>query len=117
MAASQKEPASSAMRFYEETAVWTAFEKVGPGFGLDCAFFSSILLLTDLGHRKMASAASAKARAEAGTTGRNFKAAIVYFARNIGTDPVHTGPDRRLKASGSTKGKIWKFAVPMLRAK
>jgi putative ABC transport system substrate-binding protein len=102
--ASQKEPASSAMRFYEETAVWTTLKKLALGLGL-IAFFSSILLLTDLGHRKTASAASAKARAEAGTTGRNFKAAIVYFARNIGTDQCIQGLIDGLKASGFDEGK------------
>jgi hypothetical protein len=67
------------MRIYE-SAVWAALKRLALSLGL-IALFSLILLLTDLGHRRTASAASAKARAEASATGRNFKAAIVYFAR------------------------------------
>src|SRR6202158_3478197 len=92
------------MRLFEETALWAAIKRLALGFGL-IALFSLILLLTDLGHRTTASAASARARAEAGATGRNFKAAIVYFARNVGTDQCIQGLIDGLKASGFDEGK------------
>jgi putative ABC transport system substrate-binding protein len=91
------------MRFYE-SAVWAALKRLALGLGL-IALFSLTLLLTDLGHRRTASAASAKARAEAGATGRNFKAAIVYFARDIGTDQCVQGLIDGLKASGFEEGR------------
>ena len=91
------------MRFYEK-AVWSTLKRLALGLGL-IAIFSSILLLTDLGHRRTASAASAKARAEAGTPGRSVKAAIVYFARDVGTDQCVQGLIDGLKASGFEEGR------------
>jgi putative tryptophan/tyrosine transport system substrate-binding protein len=91
------------MRFYE-TAVWTALKRLALGLGL-IALFSSILLLTDLGHRRTASAAFAKDRAEASAAGRTVKAAIVYFARDVGTDQCVQGLIDGLKASGFDEGK------------
>lgn len=91
------------MRFYR-TAVWTSLKKLALGVGL-ITLFSSILLLTDLGHRKTASAATARARAEAGATGRLVKAAIVYFARDVGTDQCIQGLIDGLKASGFDEGR------------
>jgi len=91
------------MRFYK-TAVWTALQRMALGLGL-IALFSSILLLTDLGHRKTASAATAHGRAQAGATGRTVKAAIVYFARDVGTDQCVQGLIDGLKASGFEEGK------------
>jgi len=91
------------MRFFE-TAVWSALKRLALGLGL-IALFSSILLLTDLGHRRTASAASAKARAAAGAIGRNVKAAIVYFARDVGTDQCVQGLIDGLKASGFEEGR------------
>jgi putative tryptophan/tyrosine transport system substrate-binding protein len=91
------------MRFYE-TAVWTALKKLALGLGL-IALFSAILLLTDLGHRRTASAALAKARAESGAKGRTVKAAIVYFARDVGIDHCVQGLIDGLKASGFDEGK------------
>jgi putative ABC transport system substrate-binding protein len=91
------------MRFFE-TAVWSALKRLALGLGL-IALFSSILLLTDLGHRKTAWAAFAKDRAEAGAPGRSVKAAIVYFARDVGTDQCVQGLIDGLKASGFDEGK------------
>lgn len=91
------------MRFYE-TAVWTGLKRLALGLGL-IALFSSILLLTDLGHRRTASAATAKARAESSPIGRTVKAAIVYFARDVGTDQCAQGLIDGLKASGFDEGK------------
>src|SRR4051794_7640941 len=91
------------MRFYEK-AVWSTLKRLALGLGL-IALFSSILLVTDLGHRRTASAASARARAEAGATGKIVKAAIVYFARDVGTDQCVQGLIDGLKASGFEEGK------------
>jgi putative tryptophan/tyrosine transport system substrate-binding protein len=92
------------MRFFEERAVWATLKRLALGLGL-IALFSSILLLTDLGQRKTASAASARARAEAGATGKIVKAAIVYFSRDVGTDMCIQGLIDGLKASGFDEGK------------
>jgi putative tryptophan/tyrosine transport system substrate-binding protein len=92
------------MRFFQEKALWAALKRLALGIGL-IALFSSILLLSDLGHRTAASAASARARAEAGATGRTVKAAIVYFARDVGTDQCIQGLIDGLKASGFEEGK------------
>jgi putative tryptophan/tyrosine transport system substrate-binding protein len=92
------------MRFFRETAAWDALKRLALGLGL-IALFSSILLLSDLGHRTTASAASSRARAEAGATGRVVKAAIVYFARDVGTDMCIQGLIDGLKASGFEEGK------------
>jgi len=91
------------MRFYEK-AVWSTLKRLALGLGL-IALFSSILLVTDLGHRRTASAASARARSEAGATGKIVKAAIVYFARDVGTDQCVQGLIDGLKASGFEEGK------------
>ena len=92
------------MRFFAETAMWAALKRLTMGLGL-IALFSAILLLSDLGHRKTASAASAKARAEASATGRNLKAAIVYFAQSVSNDECVNGLLDGLKASGLEEGK------------
>lgn len=92
------------MRVFKEKAVWATLKRLALGFGL-IALFSAILLLSDLGHRTTASAASAKARAEAGSNGRVFKATIVYFARNVGTDMCIQGLIDGLKASGFDEGR------------
>jgi putative ABC transport system substrate-binding protein len=92
------------MRFHEKSAVWPAFKRLAPGLGL-IALFSCILPLSDLGHRSTASAASARARAEAGATGRVVKAAIVYFARNVGIDMCVQGLVDGLQAGGFEAGK------------
>jgi putative tryptophan/tyrosine transport system substrate-binding protein len=89
------------MRFYEKTAVWPALKRLALGVGL-IVLFSSILLLTDLGHRNTA---SAKAAANTGVHGRMAKAAIVYFARDVGTDQCIQGLLDGLKASGFDEGK------------
>lgn len=92
------------MRLIKKTALWAALKRLALGFGL-IALFSAVLLVTDLGHRTAASAASAKARAEAGPSNRIVKAAIVYFARSVGTDMCVQGLIDGLKASGFEEGK------------
>jgi ABC-type uncharacterized transport system substrate-binding protein len=92
------------MRFFKKTAVWAALKRLALGLGL-IALFSAILLLSDLGHRKTASAGSVRVRAQAGATGRIIKTAIVYFARDVGTDQCVQGLIDGLKASGFEEGK------------
>jgi hypothetical protein len=58
------------MRFVQATAVSAALKRLVMGLGL-IALFSAILLLSDLGNRKAASAHSPKAHAQAGATGRD----------------------------------------------
>ena len=92
------------MRFFKEAAVWSALKRLALGLGL-IALFSSILLLSDLGHRNAASAASGRVPVGAGASGRSVKAAIVYFARDVGTDQCIQGLIDGLKASGFDEGK------------
>jgi len=98
------ELSSSATRFSKESAVWATLKKLAMGMGL-IALFSAILLISDLGHRKTASAAAAKAHSQSGASGRTIKAAVVYFARDIGTDQCVQGLIDGLKASGFDEGK------------
>jgi len=78
-------------------------KKLAMGLGL-IALFSAILLLSDLGHRKAVSAASTgSARSDA--NGKIVKAAIVYFARDVGTDLCVQGLLDGLKANGFDEGK------------
>lgn len=92
------------MRSLNETAAWAALKGLALGLGL-IAFFSAILLLSDWGHRKTASAASLSASAHADATARKFKTAIVYFSRDAGTDLCVQGLIDGLKASGLDEGK------------
>jgi putative ABC transport system substrate-binding protein len=92
------------MRFLNQTAAWAAIKGLALGVGL-IALFSTILLLSDLGHRRTAFAAAASSRSEATASGRMVKAAIVYFARDIGTDQCVQGLIDGLKAAGFDEGK------------
>lgn len=89
------------MRNFGQAALWTTLKKLAMGLGL-IVFFSTILLLSDLGHRR---SASALARAGTGAAARTVKAAIVYFARDVGTDLCVQGLIDGLKASGFEQGK------------
>ena len=91
--ASAKEHAPSDMRFYEKTAVWSAFKRLGLGLGL-ILLFSAILLLSDLAHR------GTPAAANAGAGARKFKAAIVYYAQSVSNDECVNGLLDGLKARG-----------------
>jgi putative tryptophan/tyrosine transport system substrate-binding protein len=102
--AQRTEPAANFMRNFAETAFWAALNRMAMGIGL-IALFSAILLLSDLGHRKPASAASPTGGVLAGANGKIVKAAIVYFARNVGTDKCVQGLIDGLKASGFEQGK------------
>src|SRR5271165_6265690 len=91
------------MRLFE-TAAWATLKGLALGLGL-IAVLSSILLLSDLGHRKSAFAASASVHPHASANGKVVKAAIVYFARDVGTDMCVQGLIDGLKASGFEEGK------------
>lgn len=92
------------MRLFHESAVWAALKRLAMGLVL-IALLSAILLLSDLGERKAASASSLGAPVQASATGRPFKAAIVYFARDVGTDLCVQGLIDGLKTSGFDEGK------------
>src|SRR5438270_1548877 len=77
-------------------------KKLAMGFAL-ILFFSSILLLSDLAHRKTSSA-SADANALA-VGDRNFKAVIVATAPGVTTDLCADGMLEGLRQSGITAGK------------
>ena len=92
------------MRSYDESAVWAALKRLAMGLVL-IALLSAILLLSDLGHRNSASSSSLGAPVQASVTGHTFKAAIVYFNRDVGTDLCVQGLVDGLKASGFDEGK------------
>ena len=77
-------------------------KKLAMGFAL-IIFFSSILLFSDLAHRKTSSA-SADANALA-VGERNFKAVIVATAPGVTTDLCADGMIEGLRQSGITAGK------------
>ncbi len=78
-----------------KTAAWAALKRLALGLGL-IALFSAILLFSDLARRNNASGSG---------SARVFKAAIVYFAPNVGTDICVQGLIDGLKASGFEEGK------------
>jgi putative ABC transport system substrate-binding protein len=92
------------MRFFRKIALWAALKRLAMGLGL-ISLFSAILLLSDLANRKTASAGASTARAQTGTAGKTVKAAIVYFAPDVGTDLCVQGLIDGLKASGFDEGK------------
>jgi len=77
-----------------KSSAWATLKGLALGLGL-IALFSAILLLSDLGQRN----------AQAAATGRTLKAAIVYFAPDVGTDMCVQGLIDGLKASGFEEGK------------
>lgn len=92
------------MRFFNQSAFWSLLRRLALGLGL-IALFSAVLLLSDLGHRKTASAAAQVSSARADASGKIFKAAIVYYARAVGTDMCIQGLLDGLKASGLEEGR------------
>jgi putative tryptophan/tyrosine transport system substrate-binding protein len=92
------------MRLFDGPAAWATLKRLAMGLAL-IALLSAILLLSDLGHRRSAFAASLGAPVPASATGRTFKAAIVYFARDVGTDLCVQGLLDGLKTSGIDEGK------------
>src|SRR4029077_3930771 len=87
------------MRAFAQSPVWSVLKRLTIGLAL-IALLSSILLVSDLGHRRTAAAA-----ANAGVDGRKFKAAIVYYAHGVSNDYCVNGLLEGLKASGLEQGK------------
>ena len=86
------------MRTFADSPVWSILKRLTLGLGL-IALLSSILLVSDLAHRRTASANNAGAGA------RKFKAAIVYYAQSVSNDECVNGLLGGLKASGLEEGK------------
>lgn len=88
--------------------MWIALKRSAAGIGLILAI-SLVLLLSDWNERKtVASAAGAPGAIAAtpnATPARVFKAGVVYFARDIGTDLCVQGLIDGLRASGLEEGK------------
>jgi ABC-type uncharacterized transport system substrate-binding protein len=86
------------MRTFADSPVWSILKRLILGLGL-IALLSSILLVSDLAHRRTASGANA------GTGARKFKAAIVYYAQSVSNQECVNGLIDGLKASGLEEGK------------
>ena len=86
------------MRAFAESPVWSVLKRLTMGLAL-IALLSSILLVSDLAHRRTASAANAGAGA------RKFKAVIVYYAQSVSNDECVNGLLGGLKAGGLEEGK------------
>jgi putative tryptophan/tyrosine transport system substrate-binding protein len=91
------------MRSLVATGLWAVCKKLALGLAL-IAFFSAILLFSDLAHRKGASAAPADSHSLPATR-RNFKAAIVSMAPGVSTDLCADGMLEGLRQSGISVGK------------
>jgi putative ABC transport system substrate-binding protein len=85
------------IRALAESPVLPALRRLAAGLVL-IVLLSSILLISDLGHRRTASAPKAN------SGGRKFKAAIVYFAHGMSNDYCVNGLLDGLKASGFEEG-------------
>jgi hypothetical protein len=93
------------MRLFDKSAIWAAVKKLGLGFGL-IALLSTILLLTDLGHRKSTSKTPLTAGPQAASGGQKFKVALVYLAPSLATDLCVQGLLDGLQRAESLKRKI-----------
>ena len=91
------------MRFIKKTGASAAMNRLALGLGL-IAFFSAILLLSDLGHRKTAMAYPTS-NSQPGAATRTMKAAMVYYAPGIATEECVQGLIDGLKVSGFEAGK------------
>src|SRR5580765_901474 len=91
------------MRTPSTTGPWAAVKKLALGFAL-IAFFSAILLLSDLAHRNP-SAASRVNSQSIPVADRTFKVAIVAMAPGYSTDLCVNGMIEGLRQSGIAVGK------------
>jgi len=92
------------MRYFHKTVIWATLKRLAMGFAL-IALFSAILLVSDLGNRRSIAANPSSGHAPLVAAGRTVKAAIVYFAPDVGTDLCVQGLIDGLKASGFDEGK------------
>jgi putative tryptophan/tyrosine transport system substrate-binding protein len=79
--------------------IWYAIRQSAVGIFLLLAI-SAVLLISDLGQRKTASKAAARA-----SSARVVKAGVVYFARDVGTDLCVQGMIDGLRDSGFVEGR------------
>jgi ABC-type uncharacterized transport system substrate-binding protein len=86
------------MRAFAESPVWSVLKRLAMGLAL-ISLLSSILLFSDLAHRRTASAGNA------GAVGGKFKAAIVYYAHGVSNDDCVNGLLDGLKGSGFEEGR------------
>src|ERR1700730_10348055 len=93
-----QELATKVMRAFAESTVWSVLKRLTMGLAL-IALLSSILLISDLAHRRTTSAVNA------GGGSRKFKAAIVYYAHSVSSEFCANGLLDGLKASGLEQGK------------
>src|ERR1700737_1257419 len=93
-----QELATKGRRTFAESPVWSVLKRLTMGLAL-IALLSSILLISDLAHRRTTSAASA------GASSRKFKDAIVYYAHSVSSEFCVNGLLDGLKASGLEQGK------------
>jgi ABC-type uncharacterized transport system substrate-binding protein len=86
------------MHSFAESPLYSTLKRLTAGLAL-IAILASILLVSDLGNRRTASAARGAA------AGRKFKAAIVYYAHGVTNDYCVNGLLDGLKAGGLEEGK------------
>jgi len=91
------------MRSIAASGLWAAAKKLALGFAL-IAFFSAILLFSDLAHRKT-SWTSGVNSSSLSLANQTFKAAIVSIAPGFSTDLCVNGMLEGLKQSGISAGK------------
>jgi putative ABC transport system substrate-binding protein len=91
------------MRPFSAVGLWAVAKKLALGFAL-IAFFSAILLISDLAHRKTSSASSTNSNALP-LANRSFKAAIVSIAPGVSNDLCVDGMLEGLRQSGISAGK------------
>ncbi len=91
------------MRSLAAAGLWAAAKKLALGFAL-IAFFSAILLLSDLAHRNTSSISSANSQSLPAAN-RSFKAVIVSMAPGVSSDLCADGMLEGLKQSGIAAGK------------
>jgi len=98
-----KEFSVKRMRSFAAVGLWAAAKKLGLGFAL-IAFFSAILLFSDLAHRSTSLASPATSRSLPAAN-RTFKASIVSIAPGVSTDLCVDGMLDGLQQSGISVGK------------
>ena len=91
------------MRSFAAFTLWATAKKLAMGFAL-IVLFSSILLLSDLAHRKGSSAYPGNTDSPAAAN-RSFKAVIVAMAPGVTTDLCAEGMLEGLRLSGIAAGK------------
>ena len=91
------------MRSLAASDLWAFAKKMALGFAL-IAFFSAILLFSDLAHRKTSSSSGLNSSSSS-QANQTFKAAIVSIAPGFTTDLCVNGMLEGLRQSGISAGK------------